>query len=323
MALYDVPAPAKINLFLHVVGQRDDGYHLLQTAFRFIDLCDTLHFDRRSDGQIVCEGSPPGLAHEDDLVVRAARALQSATGTSCGAQIRYQKTIPSGAGLGGGSSDAASTLLALNRLWQTGLDRRALMELALPLGADVPVFIYGQPAFAQGVGERLSPLSLPPCSYVVIQPSQPVPTAGVFSAPELTRNTPSIIMSVFVDWQRVHAQEIGALAAAAGGVVHNPAEGATSNPYFGRNDLEPVVCSRYARVRETALWLKRQGIHARMTGSGGCFFIECATLEQARLCQQEIIVKMPGSENGQTALFENTWACPGLFDHPLRHWIRS
>lgn len=324
MTLYDVPAPAKINLFLHVVGRRDDGYHLLQTAFRFIDLCDTLHFDRRSDGQIVCEGSQPGLAHEDDLVVRAARALQSATGTSFGAQIRYQKTIPSGGGLGGGSSDAASTLLALNRLWQTGLDRRALMALALPLGADVPVFIYGRPAFAQGVGEQLSPLSLPQRSYVVIQPSEPVPTAGIFSAPELTRNTPSIIMSVFVDWQRVHAQGIGVLAGGTNsGTSSSTSSGTSSSPYFGRNDLEPVVCSRFARVRETALWLKRQGIHARMTGSGGCFFIECATLEQARLCQQEIIVKMPGSENGQTAMVENTWACPGLLDHPLRHWIRS
>src|SRR5690606_28848257 len=148
MALYDVPAPAKLNLFLHVTGRRADGYHELQTVFRFIDLCDTLDFDLRSDGRIQREGeSLPGLVAEQDLVVRAARALQQATGTTLGAQIRYTKRIPSGAGLGGGSSDAATTLIALNRLWNTGLGGDALMWLARPLGADVPIFVFGRAAF--------------------------------------------------------------------------------------------------------------------------------------------------------------------------------
>ncbi|UHL64148.1 4-(cytidine 5'-diphospho)-2-C-methyl-D-erythritol kinase [Paralcaligenes sp. KSB-10] len=321
MTLYDVPAPAKLNLFLHVVGRRDDGYHLLQTAFRFIDLCDVLHYEKRSDGRIVCEGPNPDLAHEDDLVVRAARALQRATGTPYGAQISYRKNIPSGAGLGGGSSDAATTLLALNRLWQTGLNRRELMALALPLGADVPVFIFGQPAFAEGIGEILSPLTLPERAYVVIQPRQQVPTAGVFSAPELTRNSPSVRITVFADWQKVEAKKEGLLAAC---VFDEKTAGAVRNTgYFGRNDLEPVVCSRYPRVREAALRLGQLGIDARMTGSGACFFVEFVTLEQARLCQQEIVVKIPCSNSGKEAVIENTWACPGLLDHPLRYWVHS
>ena len=149
MHLYDVPAPAKLNLFLHVVGQRSDGYHLLQSVFRFVDLHDTLNFERRSDGVIVCENALPGLRAEDDLIYKAAKALQKATGVKWGAQIACTKRIPAGGGLGGGSSNAASTLIALNRLWETGLSRKQLMELALHLGADVPVFVFGQPAFAE------------------------------------------------------------------------------------------------------------------------------------------------------------------------------
>ncbi|MGP1615100.1 MAG: 4-(cytidine 5'-diphospho)-2-C-methyl-D-erythritol kinase, partial [Pollutimonas bauzanensis] len=275
-SLYDVPAPAKINLFLHVTGRRDDGYHLLQTAFRFIGLCDTLDFDQRGDGRIVREGGQvAGLAAEDDLVVRAARALQKATGTPLGAQIRYQKRIPSGGGLGGGSSDAASTLIALNRLWQTRLTRAQLMQLALPLGADVPVFIYGQPAFAEGIGERLAPLALPDRAYLVVQPTQNVPTAEVFSSPDLTRDTPSVKMSVFTDWQTINA----------------PEQGQATPGLFGRNDLESVVFANYPRVHEAAMWLRQQGLDARMTGSGACFFVEFVTLELAAVCQREIIGK--------------------------------
>src|SRR5690606_6719674 len=177
--LYDVPAPAKINLFLHVTGRRDDGYHLLETVFRFVDLCDTLSFDVRSDGLIVRDGPAlPGLAAEDDLVVRAARALQQATGTRLGAQIAYTKNIPSGGGLGGGSSDAATTLIALNRLWNTGLNRDALMALARPLGADVPVFIFGTSAFAEGTGDILTGLSLPERAYLIVRPHGAVPKIG-------------------------------------------------------------------------------------------------------------------------------------------------
>lgn len=308
MALYDVPAPAKINLFLHVTGQRDDGYHLLETAFRFVDLCDTLNFDLRNDGMIVREGDHlPGLAEDDDLVVRAARLLQKATGTKQGAQIRYEKIIPSGGGLGGGSSDAATTLIALNRLWNTGLGRQELMDLALPLGADVPVFIYGQPAFARGIGEVFSPLTLPERAYLVVQPPQTVPTAGVFASPDLTRNTPCVRISVFADWQRINA----------------PNNGFLENGYFGSNDLEPVVFASYPSVGLAAKWLYQQGLSARLSGSGACLFVEFVTFEQAVMCQQQIIGKMSGRANDNAALITNMWACHGLNDHPLRYWISS
>ncbi len=308
MTLYDVLAPAKVNLFLHVTGRRADGYHLLQTAFRFIDLCDTLDFDVRSDGRIQREGEQiAGLTHDDDLVVRAARILQQATGTALGAQIRYRKNIPSGGGLGGGSSDAATTLIALNRLWKTGLDRAELMRIGLLLGADVPVFIYGQPAFAEGVGEILSPLALPERAYLVVQPKQSVPTANVFSAPDLTRDSPSVKISVFTDWQTINA----------------PKDGFESCPLFGRNDLESVVFAQYPLVQQAAVWLGQQGLNARMTGSGACFFAEFVTLEQAAVCQQEIVCKMRNRENDNAAVIQNAWACSGLVEHPLRHWISS
>lgn len=308
MALYDVPAPAKINLFLHVVGRRADGYHLLETAFRFIGLCDMLDFDVRHDGRIVREdGGMPGLAAEDDLVVRAAKALRDATGTALGAQIRYRKVIPSGGGLGGGSSDAATTLIALNRLWNTGLDRDSLMRLGLSLGADVPVFIFGRPAFAQGVGDVLRPSAMPDRAYLVVQPPQNVPTAGVFSAPDLTRDSPSVKMLVFTDWHASHAPNNGFLQAGL----------------FGRNDLEPVVFAKYPIVEHTASWLAQQGLTARMSGSGACLFVEFVTLAEAATCRQEIIGKMPSRESGSATVVQNAWACPGLFDHPLRHWISS
>lgn len=299
--LYDVPAPAKINLFLHVVGRRDDGYHLLQTAFRFIDLCDTLHFERRGDGKLVCESPLAGLKTQDDLVLRAAQALQRATGARYGARIHYQKKIPAGGGLGGGSSDAASTLIALNRLWQTGLTRGDLMRLALPLGADVPVFVFGQAAFAEGVGELLSPLSLPDRSYVVVAPTQTVSTRAVFSSPELTRDAPYVRMLLFTDWQKAQAQAA----------------------LFGRNDLEPVVYAKYPRIHGLSTWFKRQGVNARMTGSGACFFAEFVTLHEASQCRQAIIAKIPYCENGKVALIDNVWACTGLHDHPLRYWLHS
>lgn len=317
MALYDVPAPAKLNLFLHVTGRRPDGYHALQTVFRFIDLCDTLDFDLRRDGLVVRDGpSVPDLAPEDDLIIRAARALQQATGTRQGAQIRCDKRIPSGAGLGGGSSDAATTLIALNRLWNTGLDREALVALARPLGADVPVFVFGRPAFAEGVGDVLTEIDLPARCYLVLRPHGAVPTAQIFSSPDLTRDTESVIISVFADWQTVAA----------------PREGSR---LFGRNDLEPVVLAGYEPIRDMASALRNLGFHARMTGSGSCFFIEYDTQEQAARAQQEISSKMlvgrnewqagsqqtaPASHESLAAVVERTWVCPGLSDHPLRHW---
>ena len=330
MALYEVSAPAKLNLFLHVTGRRADGYHELQTVFRFIDLCDELDFDLRRDGRIRREGeSLPGLAAEDDLVVRAARALQQATGTKLGAQIRYTKRIPSGAGLGGGSSDAATTLIALNRLWNTGLDRDALMQLARPLGADVPIFIFGRPAFAQGIGDQLTEVALPARSYVVLRPHGAVPTAAVFSAADLTRDTEPVIISVFADWQTAQAQQKNEFSKGL------PQGKFLGNPLFGRNDLEPVVLARYTPIRHMAEALRKEGFHARMTGSGSCFFVEYNTQEQAFRAQQEISSKMLGGQSGKQAgnrkdalvtcgspraVVEDIWVCPGLSDHPLRHW---
>ena len=314
--LYDVPAPAKLNLFLHVVGRRTDGYHLLQTVFRFIDLCDTLHFDARPDGRIERAADLPGVPPGHDLIVRAARALQQATGTRQGAHIALEKRIPQGGGLGGGSSDAATTLIALNRLWGTGLSRRELMALALPLGADVPVFVFGQSAFAEGVGEVLAPLELPPAAYVVAQPDDSVPTAGIFGDPDLTRNTPSVTIADFLAWQ-----DSGANAAAS--VVPGTAVQA-SQGLFGRNDLEPVVCRRYPGVSRAARWLSGRGIHARMSGSGACLFAQYATMRQAVLAQQEITATMrvAGESTGNTQpVFRLVRACPGLAEHPLRNWI--
>jgi len=306
--LYDVPAPAKLNLFLHVVGRRPDGYHLLQTVFRFIDLCDTLHFEARADGRIERAAELPGVPADQDLTVRAARALQQAAGVRQGVTIGLEKRIPQGGGLGGGSSDAASTLIALNRLWNTGLSRRDLMALALPLGADVPVFVFGQSAFAEGVGEILTALELPPAAYLVAQPDASVPTAGIFSDPDLTRNTPSVKIADFLA-----SQESGT----------KPSHG-SSQGFFGKNDLEPVVYRRYPEVSRAARWLSGRGVHVRMSGSGACLFAQYATPQQAVLAQQEITATMrvAGESTSQAqAGFRLVRACPGLAEHPLRNWI--
>lgn len=333
MALYDVPAPAKLNLFLHVTGRRPDGYHELQTVFRFVDLCDRFDFDLRSDGVIRREGeSLPGLAEEDDLVVRAARALQQATGCRLGAQIRYEKRIPSGAGMGGGSSDAATTLIALNRLWNTGLDREALMQIGRQLGADVPVFVFGRSAFAEGIGDMLSEITLPDNAYLILRPPGAVSTAQVFSHPRLTRDTESVIILVFAQWLSDRTRNEGQATAAAGSDADAASE--TGNVLFGRNDLEPVVLAEHEGARKLADALRNQGFQARMTGSGNCFFVEYDTLEQAFRAQRRISSKMldrnnegrsvgtiqpHGVQEGE-AVVENTWVCRGLSEHPLRHW---
>ncbi|MGS1009318.1 4-(cytidine 5'-diphospho)-2-C-methyl-D-erythritol kinase [Achromobacter anxifer] len=301
MTLYDVPAPAKLNLFLHVVGRRADGYHLLQTVFRFIDLCDTLHFDVRADGVISRATELPGVPEEQDLTLRAAHALQRATGTKQGVQIGLEKRIPQGGGLGGGSSDAASVLIALNKLWGTGLSRRELMDLALPLGADVPVFVFGQSAFAQGVGEDLTAVTLPERAYLVAQPDASVPTPKIFSAPDLTRDSSSITIAVFL---------------------------ASPNSRFGRNDLEPVVYRLYPEVLGASRWLAEQGIlrgtPVRMSGSGACLFAEFSELSEAVLAEAEISATMRGADKtfSQThPRFRLVQACTGLAEHPLRNWI--
>lgn len=298
MALYDVPAPAKLNLFLHVVGRRADGYHLLQTVFRFIDLGDSLDFDLRADGRITCDNPALGGAADDDLVVRAARALQQAAGIRAGAHIVCRKRIPMGGGLGGGSTDAATTLIALNRLWGAGLSRAALMRLGLALGADVPVFVFGLPAFAQGVGEDLAAVALPERAFVVAQPFRNVPTQAVFQAPELTRNTACVTIADFADWQKGRGVR-----------------------FFGRNDLEPVACAMYPEVARLAGWFRQCGFDARMTGSGACFFAEFASLNQARGCLRKITAESP--PGGGAPVIKGSWLCQSLAEHPLRHWISS
>lgn len=247
--LTDCPAPAKLNLFLHVVGRRADGYHLLQTAFRLLDWGDRLDFRRRDDGAILRMNEVPGVPAEDDLVVRAARRLQAATATPLGAEITLRKTLPMGGGVGGGSSDAATTLIALNHLWGTGLSRAALQELGLALGADVPFFLYGRDAFAEGVGEDFQPLTLAPATYVIVSPEVQVPTAEIFCAKELTRDTRPIRIADF----------------------------AASTT---RNDLQAVACSRYPEVEQAIDWLG-QYAPARMTGSGACVFAEVASENEA------------------------------------------
>lgn len=296
MILYDVPAPAKINLFLHVTGRRADGYHLLQTAFRFVDLQDYLSFELRSDGHIVREQETlTGLSAEQDLIVRAARALQQATGCALGAQIHCQKNIPAGAGLGGGSSDAASTLLALNRLWSLGLSRGQLMRIGMQLGADVPVFIFGQAAFAQGIGEQLEPIQLPLRSYVLIKPPQHISTAEVFQHKCLTRDEGCVKVTDFTTWQ------------------------ANNTAYFGKNNLEQLVSNIYPKIASLKKHLQALKINARMTGSGSCFFVEVSSKHEALLAQQQISSKMLDVVNVKD-LIEQTWVCSGLQDHPLRYW---
>ena len=243
------PAPAKLNLFLHVVGRRADGYHLLQTAFRLLDWGDTLDFALRTDGCIRRANDVPGVAEADDLVVRAARLLQAHTGSALGADITVHKALPMGGGLGGGSSDAATTLVALNRLWATGLSRAELQTLGLALGADVPVFVFGRDAFAEGVGEALQPLALPPAWYVVVSPGVSVPTAEIFSAEDLTRNTAPIKMADFA-------------------------------PSTTRSDLQAVACSRYPEVQRAIDWLDAYA-PALMTGSGACVFAEVPSEAEA------------------------------------------
>lgn len=243
------PAPAKLNLFLHVVGRRADGYHLLQTVFRLIDAGDSIRFEPRPDGRIVLANPLPGVPPEQDLTVRAALALQQATGFTTGVTLHVDKRLPMGGGLGGGSSDAATVLLALNRLWATRLDSAALQRIGLALGADVPFFIHGRTAFAEGVGERFTDVVAPPAWYLVVVPPVAVPTVDIFRAPELRRDTPVMAAA---DWR-------------AG---------------VGHNDLEAVACARFPAVAQHLEWLRRYG-DARMSGSGACCFVGFAAAAAA------------------------------------------
>ena len=246
----DWPAPAKINLFLHVVGRRADGYHLLQTVFRFLDFGDSLRFEPRSDGRIVQATPIPGVPPEADLTVRAAAALRGATGATAGATLHVVKRLPMGGGLGGGSSDAATTLLVLNHLWRTGLDLQQLQCLGLTLGADVPIFVHGRTAFAEGVGERFTDVELPAAWYLVLVPDVAVSTATIFGSARLRRDSMAIAAA---DWR----------------------------PGFGHNDLEAVACELYPQLTRHLDWLRRHG-DARMSGSGACCFVDFANESAAR-----------------------------------------
>ncbi|MBC7681637.1 MAG: 4-(cytidine 5'-diphospho)-2-C-methyl-D-erythritol kinase [Ferruginibacter sp.] len=244
-ALYDVAAPAKLNLFLHITGRRADGYHLLQSVFMLIDWCDTLHFELRSDGQLSREDLSTPLP-PDDLVLRAARALQTATGTIRGAHIGVLKSIPAQAGMGGGSSDAASTLLALNRLWNLNLPLAQLQTIGLQLGADVPFFLCCSNAWVEGIGEHLTPISLPPARFAVVKPPEGLDTKLIFSSPNLKRNSPGAILVGFA-----------------------------AQPYcFGTNDLQPVAQNLCPAVSQALEWLGGKSLNARMTGSGSAVFAQ-------------------------------------------------
>ena len=250
------PAPAKLNLMLRVVGRRPDGYHLLQTVFQFIDLTDELTFRVRKDGAVRRLNPIPGVTEDADLVVRAARLLQQATGTALGADIGLEKRIPLGGGLGGGSSDAATTLVALNQLWGSGLDTTRLAELGLRLGADVPIFVHGHAAWAEGVGEQLSAVTPETPVYAVLAPAVHVNTASVFQDPELTRDSARITIRDFLAGEQ-------------------------------HNDCLAVVKKRYPEIERAYNWLNTRAPPARLTGTGGCLFASCSDRDEAEALLRE------------------------------------
>jgi len=298
-ALYDVPAPAKLNLFLHVVGRRPDGYHLLESVFVLIDWADTLHFERRDDGLLRRQDLGEALP-ADDLCLRAARALQTASGTAAGADISILKRVPSGAGMGGGSSDAATVLLALNRLWGLDWPRQKLLALAATLGADVPFFVFGRNALVQGIGEQLSVQEVPPHLYAVIKPAASLPTADIFNSPLLRRDSASaILLGSLVS----EAQTWLAGSAGAGGEV------GIGTISFGRNDLQPPAQARCAEVAEAARWLEARFGNSRMTGSGSAVFARVGTGVPPEATWLEA---MPSGWVGRL--------CRGLPQHPLWGW---
>ena len=282
-SLYDVPAPAKLNLFLHVTGQREDGYHLIQSVFMLIDWCDTLHFERRIDGLIeridVLADGELALPAED-LIVRAARALKAACGTTLGVDIRLEKRIPAQAGMGGGSSDAASCLLALQRLWGVKLPRDKLMAIAISLGADVPFFLCGGNAWVEGVGEKITPIALPAANFVVIKPPQGLETQAIFSSTALKRDSETATIKGFAKLGREKIFD------------------------FGRNDLQPVASQLCRDIGCSLDWLDSNNLSGRMTGSGSAVF--------AQVKQGSTFSVAPSNWK-----FRN---CSNLQAHPLAGW---
>ena len=286
-SLYDVPAPAKLNLFLHITGKRPDGYHLLQSVFALIDWCDMLHFEPRGDGGISREDLGQALP-ADDLIVRAARALQSATGTRLGVHVSVDKKIPAQAGMGGGSSDAASCLLALNRLWNLGLSLADLSRMGLALGADVPFFLAGRNAWVEGIGEKITPLNLNlnNARYLVVKPPQGLQTGLIFAHPEL---------------------RIGTKTATISGFAENPRG-------FGRNDLQAVAERLCPGIAQALVWLASHGLRGRMTGSGSAVF--------AWALEDGVGIDLGINLDDLPSAFEARW-CSGLDVHPLVGWASS
>jgi 4-diphosphocytidyl-2-C-methyl-D-erythritol kinase len=291
-SLHGCPAPAKLNLFLHVTGRRPDGYHLLQSVFQLIDHADTLDFDLRSDERIVRVNDVPGVPEEQDLIVRALRALQGEYQRRHGRlppgiDVRIDKHLPMGGGLGGGSSDAATALMAANYLWQAGLLDTELMAIGLPLGADIPFFLFGETAFAEGVGEALQAVRGPDCWYVVIEPGVSVPTAAIFTAPDLTRSTEPVTVADFLGHQAESQDSMG----------------------FGKNDLQDVAARLFPPVAEAIEWLGNHGA-ARMTGSGACVFSAFSSEQEA----EQVLKLMPAKWKA--------WKARSLTKHPMKSLLQ-
>ena len=291
-SLHHCPAPAKLNLFLHVTGRRADGYHLLQSVFQLIDRADTLHFDLRDDERIVRTTEVPGVPAEQDLVVRALRLLQAEYARRHGRlppgiDVALEKILPMGGGLGGGSSDAATALMAANQLWRAGLSQQELMDLGLPLGADIPFFLFGETAFAEGVGEALQAVPGPDCWYVVIEPGVAVPTPAIFSAPDLTRDTKPVTIADFSSSLTVSGKQLG----------------------FGRNDLQDVAERLFPPVAEAVEWLNGYG-DARMTGSGACVFCAFSGEREADQVLAHVSAKW------------KAWKAQSLGSHPMKSLLQ-
>jgi 4-diphosphocytidyl-2-C-methyl-D-erythritol kinase len=291
-SLHHCPAPAKLNLFLHVVGRRADGYHLLQSVFQLIDRGDTLHFDLRDDDRIVRTSEVPGVPQDQDLIVRALRLLQAEYARRHGRlppgiDVAIEKILPMGGGLGGGSSDAATALMAGNHLWQAGFTQQELMAIGLPLGADIPFFLFGQTAFVEGVGEGLQAVAGPDCWYVVIEPGVSVPTPAIFSAPDLTRDTAPVTIADFSSSLAVSGKQNG----------------------FGKNDLQDVAERLFPPVAEAVRWLSGYG-DARMTGSGACVFCAFSGEREA----DQVLVQVPKQWKA--------WKAHSLASHPMKSLLQ-
>ncbi len=349
-ALYDVPAPAKLNLFLHVVGKRADGYHLLQSLFVLIDWADTLHFERRADGALHRHDRGDALP-PDDLCLRAARALQQASGCGFGADIHIDKRVPAGAGMGGGSSDAASTLLALNRLWGLNWSRERLLPIALTLGADVPFFVGGRNAFIEGIGERMTPIEVPALRLAVVKPAVSIGTKEIFSSPLLQRSESVAIVAGFPAANETRSEdglergfqsnENDRSGERKGSIcrdrqtqeipVHRLYEG------WGRNDLQPPAEAASHEVSTALEWLQARYENSRMTGSGSAVFaiVQPSRIDEQtadRNAKQEIDMvtglesNLKATPEGEFQELPDGWVgrmCRSLSVHPLRGWAED